>query len=123
MLPREFLPIPDRWRLHDTLLGPEKLSDPYNTNTIKGDKPVFGEDWFVNLTAISDTIFEPRRVPIPVGNQGTATPGANNTFGRYTQTVFSQSVIASVALIKGNTAFKPPDFEIRLTPVVNYNRV
>jgi hypothetical protein len=37
--------------------------------------------------------------------------------------VFSQSVIASVALIKGNTAFKPPDFEIRLTPVVNYNRV
>ena len=123
VLPREFLPIPDRWRLLDTLLGPEKLYDPYNTNTIKGDKPVFGEDWFVSLTAISDTIFEPRRVPIPVGNQGTATPGANNTFGRYTQTVFSQSVIASVALIKGNTAFKPPDFELRLTPVVNYNRV
>ncbi|MFO0293213.1 MAG: hypothetical protein ACK51F_07720 [Rhodospirillales bacterium] len=122
-LPREFLPVPDRWRLLDTLVKPERLWDPYNTNTIKGDKPVFGHDWFFVATAISDTVFEPRRVPVPVGNQATASPGSNSTFGRYRQTVLSQNFIASLALIKGNTAYKPPDFEIRLTPVYNYNAV
>ncbi|MFN9971678.1 MAG: hypothetical protein ACK58T_17495, partial [Phycisphaerae bacterium] len=100
-----------RWRLLDTLVKPERLWDPYNPNTIKGDKPVFGHDWFFVATAISDTVFEPRRVPVPVGNQSTASPGSNNTFGRYRQTVLSQNFIASLALIKGNTAYKPPDFE------------
>src|SRR4051794_22215767 len=49
-LPREFIPIPDRWRLVDALgLHKENVFDPYNQNVLKGDKPIFGEDWFLNL--------------------------------------------------------------------------
>ncbi|MFZ0227265.1 MAG: carboxypeptidase-like regulatory domain-containing protein, partial [Mycobacterium sp.] len=29
--------------------------DPFNRNRLKGDKPIFGQDWFLNLTAQSIT--------------------------------------------------------------------
>ena len=45
------LPVPDRWRILDALGRTENLFDPYNTNTLKGDKPIFGDDWFFNLGA------------------------------------------------------------------------
>src|SRR5215471_12215986 len=38
--------VPDRWRILDALGRPENDLDPYNTNTLKADKPIFGEDWF-----------------------------------------------------------------------------
>ena len=31
--------------------------DPYNRNTIKADAPIH-DDWFFNLTVISDTFYE-----------------------------------------------------------------
>ena len=43
--------------------------DPYNQNTLKADRPIFGHDWFINLGLVSDTVFEPRGVPTPVANQ------------------------------------------------------
>ena len=113
--------IPDRWRILDALGRQENVFDPYNTNTLKADKPIFGEDWFFNFGAISDTLYEPSRVPIPIAAQASLTPGSNNTFGRYGQSFFSQQEIVTFSLIKGNTAFKPPDFELRLTPVFNFN--
>jgi len=113
--------IPDRWRILDALGRQENVFDPYNTNTLKADKPIFGEDWFFNFGAISDTLYEPSRVPTPVAAQAAVTPGSNNTFGRYNQSFFSQQEIVTLSLIEGNTAFKPPDFELRLTPVFNFN--
>ncbi len=113
--------IPDRWRILDALGRPENVFDPYNTNTLKADKPIFGEDWFFNFGAISDTLYEPSRVPTPVSAIAAARPGSNNTFGRYGQSFFSQQEIVTLSLIEGNTAFKPPDFELRLTPVFNFN--
>ena len=113
--------IPDRWRILDALGRQENVFDPYNTNTLKADKPIFGEDWFFNFGAISDTLYEPSRVPTPVAAQAAVAPGSNNTFGRYNQSFFSQQEIVTFSLIKGNTAFKPPDFELRLTPVFNFN--
>jgi hypothetical protein len=121
--PREFLPVPDRWRILDALGQPEHFYDPYNTNTLKGDKPIFGVDWFVSLSAISDTLYEPARVPVSVGNQSTARPGSNSTFGRYGRSLVSETDILSLALIKGDTAFKPPDYEFRVTPVFNFNHI
>jgi hypothetical protein len=53
----------------------ENPLDPYNTNTLKADKPVFGDDWFVNVGAIADTLYEPARVPTGIGAQYTARPG------------------------------------------------
>ena len=118
-----YLPVPDRWRILDALGRRENLLDPYNTNTLKGDKPIFGEDWFFNFSAISDSRFEPARVPTGVGAQYAARPLENNTFGRYRRRLFNQTAILSAELFKGDTAFKPPDIEFRLTPVFNFNRL
>lgn len=121
-LPRETLPIPDRWRLVEAIGVNERWWDPYNQNTLKADRPLF-DDWFVNLNVISDTVFEPRGIPTPVGPQGGARPGSIDLFGQTDQRIFNENLIASVSFIKGDTAFKPPDWEIRVTPVFNYNYV
>lgn len=117
-----YLPVPDRWRILEALGRPERLYDPYDTNTLKGDKPIFGNDWFINLSAISDTVFQPSRVPLGVAQQASARPGQDSTFGRYGRTFFDQTEILSLSLIKGDTAFKPPDLEFRVTPAFNFNR-
>ncbi len=119
--PDDFAPVPDRWRLLETLGKPENLFDPYNQNTLKGDKPIFGDDWFLVLTGISDTVIEPRSIPTPVGIQSSNESGENDVFGGVDQFLFSQTLIGSAALIKGNTAFKPQDLEFRLTLAYNYN--
>src|SRR5258707_798664 len=116
-----YLPVPDRWRILDALGRRENRLDPYNTNTLKGDKPIFGEDWFANFSAISDSRVEPARVPTGVGPQYIAQPLQNNTFGRYGRLLFNQTAIFSAELFKGDTAFKPPEIEFRVTPVFNFN--
>jgi hypothetical protein len=121
-LPRETLPIPDRWRLVESIGVNERWWDPYNQNTLKADRPLF-DDWFINLAVISDTVFELRGIPTPVGPQGGARPGSIDLFGQVEQQIFNQSLITSVSFIQGDTAFKPPDWEIRVTPVFNYNYV
>jgi hypothetical protein len=118
--PGDFIPVPDRWRLMENFGVNEKWYDPYNQNTLKGDRPVFGEDWFINASLISDTVAEPRSTPVPVGIQ-TAPPDSNDVFGDTDQFFASQTLIASLSLIKGDTAFRPPDFEGRLTLAYNYN--
>lgn len=123
---REEIPIRDRWRLVKALkLLPYNPLDPYNPNEIKGDLPVLqdllGEEWFFSLTAISDTLYESRRLPTPVGAQSTLNAGSNGQLGRGKQSTFAETAILSLALIKGNTTFKPPDYEFRFVPVFNVN--
>ncbi len=117
----DIVPVPDRWRILEGLGIKGKWYDPYNNNVLKGDKPVYGKDGFVLLNVISDTVFEPRAFPVPVGVATTSRPGTNDLFGKPDQFVFSQNLITNLTLIKGNTAFKPPDLELRITPVFNYN--
>lgn len=123
----EELPVRDRWRLVKALgLLPYKPLDPYNPNVIKGDLPVLekelGEDWFFVATAVSDTLFEGRRLPTPTGAQSTLDPGSNGTLGRGRQSTFAETAIVSLALVKGDTTFKPPEYEFRFVPVLNFNR-
>lgn len=128
------LPIPDRWRLIESLgVVKERWFDPYHQNTLKGDRPINrakvpwlpikGDDWFFALSAVSDTVVEPRTFPIPVGVQTTARPGSLDVFGKDRSLVLSQSFIVGAALIKGMTAFKPPDVEYRVTLAYNANYV
>lgn len=132
--PTDQIPVPDRWRLIESLgLVKERWWDPYNQNTYKGDRPINpdkvpwlpikGKDWFFVANVISDTIIEPRTFPIPVGVQTTADPDRLDVFGNTSSLVAAQTFIAGVALIKGNTAFKPPDVEYRLTLAFNVNHV
>ncbi|MAT92761.1 MAG: hypothetical protein CME59_09175 [Halioglobus sp.] len=122
----EAVPIPDRWRIVDSLnsLGladyPNKWYDPYNQNTIKGDKPIHG-DWFFNVTAISDTVYELREVATPVGVQSTNNAGSLDVLGDTEQWLFNQNIPIELVYYQGDTVFRPPDWEFRLTPVINYN--
>ena len=135
---RQTLPVPDRWRIMQALGFKFPLTDPYNPNVLKGDLPI-GDDpwfkerfpelaqrlspeWFVNLGVVSDTLVEARRLPTPVGAQTTDRPGAVDLFGQGRQSTVAQTVIVSLALIKGDTTFKPPDYEFRFVPAFNVNQ-
>ena len=138
-LPREAVPVPDRWRIMQSLGFKFPLTDPYNPNVLKGDLPIGADawlreqypaaatalspDWFFSLGAISDTLLEFRRLPTPVAPQTSVNAGANDVFGSGKQSAFVETLIVSMALIKGNTTFKPPDYEFRLVPAFNFNRV
>jgi len=114
--------IPDRWRLVEALdVRNENLLDPYNQNTLKADRPIFGTDWFLNVLLVSDSLAELRRIPTPIANQSAAGPNDNDQFGDPEQTTFNQNFITSFSLIKGNTVFRPPDWEFRFTGVTNVN--
>jgi len=120
-LPEAIL-VPDRWRIVSALGYPENLWDPYNNNNwVKGDRPIFGEDWFFSLIGIADLIYEPRNFPVPIGNATTQQPGQLNLIGDGDTTVTAGNLILETVLYKGNTTFKPPDYEFRFTPVINYN--
>ncbi len=112
--------VPDRWRIVDALGYPEQRVDPYNRNLLKADRPVHG-DWFFNLSALSDTVFESRQVPTPVGSQSTTGPGSLDVFGRNRQTLLSQTIATEFVYYKGDTVFQPPDYEFRFAPVFNVN--
>jgi hypothetical protein len=116
-------PIADRWRLAEALgLVRPRLFDPYNQNTLKGDRPLQGtKDLFVVLTGVSDTVIEPRSFPAPVGIQTTQNAGALDVFGSTRSLLAAQTFIASAALIKGSTAYKPPAWEYRATLAYSYN--
>jgi len=121
---REGEGLPDRWRMASILGYRQNLLDPYHGNNwLKGDSPAFGEDWFVSLIGISDTIVEPRRFPVPVGGTATANSGSNDTLGDGDQIVLSQSFALETVLYRGDTVFKPPDYEFRFTPVFNISYV
>ena len=149
--PTDQIPVPDRWRLIESLgVVKERWFDPYNQNTLKGDRPICirsdedderrrregrprcrtpkflnlkGDDWFFAVNAVSDTVVEPRTFPIPVGVQTTSRPGSIDVFGRNGSLVLAQTFIAGVALIKGSTSFKPPDVEYRVTLALSANYV
>ena len=132
--PTDQVPIPDRWRLIEGLgLVEEDILDPYNQNTYKGDRPInpdkvpwlpiTGDDWFFVANLISDTVYEPRTFPIPVGIQTTEDPDRLDVFGNDFSTVLSQTFIFGAALLKGSTAYKPPSVEYRVTFAYNVNYV
>lgn len=116
--------IPDRWRIVDALEGYElRWWDPYNRNKLKADRPVREGGWFFNLSAVSDTVYELRDVPTPVGSSTTGDPGSVEVFGTQDQWAIVQNIAAEFVYYKGNTVFQPPDWEFRFTPVVNINHV
>jgi hypothetical protein len=119
---RDLASVPDRWRIVSMLGYEENLFDPYHGNNwLKGDRPAWGEDWFVSLLGVSDSVAEPRRFPVPVGGPVTGDPGSLDTIGDGEQFVFAQNFIVEAVVYKGDTVFKPPDYEFRFMPVFNVN--
>ncbi len=120
----DFVGVPDRWRIVEAIGVNERWYDPYNQNTLKGDRPILGtKDWFLELALVSDTVVEPRYIPVPAGISVTNASTPLDIFGDGQQLIVEQNFIASVAIIKGDTAFRPPDWEFRATGVINLNYV
>jgi hypothetical protein len=114
------VPVPDRWRIVDELGYPSNRLDPYNRNLLKADKPL-RDDWFFNLGLLSDTDYEYRNVVSEVGIASTERPGSNDVFGHPGGDIVTQRVVTDLTLYKGDTVFRPPDWQFRLTPVFDYN--
>ena len=109
----------DRWRLVEKRGRPVNLLDPYDaSNPIKGDRPLFGPDVFLNLSATSNTLLEPRR--IPSSEQLSGTSGEIRTLPA-DQFFLSQTATFDAVLYKGDTVFRPPDWAWRFTPAINYS--
>ncbi len=128
ILPRESLAVPDRWRILEGLgVIKQRFKDPYHQNVYKGDKPYepfrkWGEDMFLNLIGVSDSLVEARRLPIPVGPQAVRRAGAVDVFAPSNQLTLAQTLIFGGSVIKGDTTFKPPEYEYRLILAANLNR-
>jgi hypothetical protein len=118
--------VPDRWRLVEQLGRPVTFANPYAaSNPLKGDRPAFGADGFMNLAVTSNTLFEPRLIPstspLPSLTMPSATvPGAIRTLTR-DESFLSQTVSFDALAYRGDTVFRPPDWQWRFNPVVNYS--
>ncbi len=147
--PTNQIPLPDRWRIMTSLCpakgGDQSIyavfgamrevchghGDPYHQNPLKGDRPIdrsqvpwlpiTGNDWFFEGNFVSDTVLEPRSLPLPVSSAAGQNAGDLGTFGGDRSFVLSQTFLASASLIKGSTAFKPPEIEYHITLAANFN--
>jgi len=114
----DFEPIPDRWR---GILPPSGSKfDPYNQNVLKGDYPIIGQNIFFVFTAIADNFAEFTTSPRPAGIS-TARPFTPGFFGDENLFFVNENLRITLELYKGNTAFKPRDWELKVTTVFNAN--
>jgi hypothetical protein len=128
-----FVPVPDRWNLNlpewdrygargDSPYVSRHWWDPYNQNRLKGDSPVIGQRTFFTFTGISESLLEGRNLPVPSG-VSTERPGSERFFGRGGVYVPLTSVRTSFDLFRGDTAFRPIDWRVRIAPAFSVNFV
>ncbi len=125
--PEDYQAFTDRWKIvpptdYEILVKPKHPLDPYNQNILKGDKPIIGQDIFLSLTGISDTLFEGRQVPVP-SSVSTDDPSSIEFFGEGDQGFINQNIVLSADLYRGQTTFKPADWRARVTLVGNFNHL
>jgi len=80
-------------------LARENLLDPYNRNVLKADRPIFGEDWLLNVELGIDLELE-------AGRSLSASTGQPPRSER----IASTDLLAGLSLIKGDSVFRPPDW-------------
>ncbi len=143
VLPREFqqdshfVPIEDRWRLgmpawdryakghpsgddYPGVLG--RWWDPYNQNVLKGDFPLVGQDLFLVVTGVAQLVQELREVPTATTPfESTLGPFSDEFFGDPEQFFSTNSFRLSIDLFNGSGGFKQPVWQVRATPVFNFN--
>ena len=133
-----FIPQPDRWRHGytswdrygkehpwvDDYPGVEgHWWDPYNQNVLKGDFPIIGQHTFLNVTGTSQSTFDYRQLPTATTPfESTFSPNQREFFGQREQVAINQNFLVRLDLFHGNqAAFKPLDWQLRVTPAVNFN--
>jgi hypothetical protein len=127
----------DRWRIgfpeydrygdkgargRDIPFNKGRWYDPYHQSVLKGDYPIWGNDKFMILSAVSATNVELGRTPKPT-DVSSQNPGSSEFFGRPETLAMSETIQFSFELFKGNTVFRPRDWAIKISPtfsVPNY---
>ncbi len=102
------LAMDDRTRILDALgVRRENPLNPYDVNSLKGDRPIFGNDWFLSLGLQSHSELELTRVPELASAQPERAAGTS------TASVYErrQRFISSLRLVKGNSVFRPADWQ------------
>ena len=129
---RDYIPIEDRWRLgypewdrygreHPQLDDyPYVLGhwwNPYKQHVLKGDYPIIGQHVFLNLTGATFALFEGRSLPTATTPfESTARPFQEEFFGRPNQFFYTQYFSLAFDLFRGNAAFRPADWRIKINP-------
>lgn len=135
-LPPNTVSVPNRWyigfgqwrRYNDPAFETPyqyetpKLYNPYQQSILKGDLPVYGQDIFTNLTLKNFTLAEFRKLPTGSGLSA-AEPSSSEFFGRDQQFFFSNDTSISLDIFKGETAFKPVDWDLKAMGVYNVNYI
>jgi hypothetical protein len=98
------------------------LWHPYLQSTLKGDAPIIGQDIFLNITAEDFFQFEARKLPTPSG-VSTARPNSSEFFGLSDQVFYANDFSIGIDLFRGETAFKPIDWAVRVLGVYNHNYI
>ncbi len=123
LIDNDMIGIPDRWRIgipKDSRHVKGNLWNPYRQNVIKGDYPIIGQSIFMEADFVSDTLVEGHSTPTPSG-VSSQRPGSFQFFGHPDQFILQQNFEMSLSLFKGETDFKPKEWEVRVTPVFNLN--
>jgi hypothetical protein len=125
--PEDYVDFSNRWgilqpRDYEIIEPSRGRLDPYNQNVLKGDFPIRGNDLFLSLSGISDTILQGRTVPVPAGIS-TDRPGSKDFFGEGDQLFLRQDVVVTADLYRGLTTFRPADWRVRATIVANLNHL
>jgi hypothetical protein len=130
----DFAPFPSRWFAPGRAVGGAAPPDyivneianplnPYRQNLLKGDFPLAGtEDLFFSFTATNRLFLEQRDVPTPTGITGPG-PVGTGFFGEGEQRFLQDDLSLSFDLFRGQQAFKPVDWRLRVTPVFNFTRL
>ena len=143
VLPRDvqqdnhFVPVEDRWRIgfpewdrygkghpvgDDYPYVQGRKWDPFNQNVLKGDYPILGQNIFLEITGTSQAIFEPRQTPTATTPfESTVNPGSKDFFGNPNQFLYSHTFFLSFDLFRGDAAFRPVDWRVKITPAFNIN--
>lgn len=122
---KDFEVMENRWNIkappHDLSVEGSGI-DPYNQNILKGDYPIIGQNTFLILTAVAENFVEASRTPTPSG-VSTIDPKSEKFFGRGEKLFVNESAKLSFELYGGDVAFKPRDWELKMTAVFNLNYI
>lgn len=119
-----FVPLPDRWR---SIVPPPyelyvkgKSLNPYYQNQLKGDYPIWGQNTFLILTGVVESFTEFSQVPVPSG-VSTTDPNSLKFFGQGERLALNETGKATFELYHGQTAYRPRDWELKITTAFNIN--
>lgn len=136
---RDYVPLEDRWRLgfpfwdrygrnfpplDDYPYERGNIWNPFNQNVLKGDYPIIGQHTFLEVTLSTLALFETRQIPTATTPfESTARAFQQEFFGRPNQFFYSEYFKASLDLFHGDAAFKPVDWRIKVTGILNVNNL